>query len=75
MIQVEIDPIIFKRIFSIWHNFCLLFGIRVVIAYITGVYSFKDFKFAKKSGNEKKGLLRTIIEKNEQNSGTITEEI
>ena len=27
-----------RSIFSIWYNFCVLFGIRFVVAYITGAY-------------------------------------
>lgn len=30
-----------KKIFSIWHNFCILFGIRFVVAYIAGAYNLK----------------------------------
>lgn len=40
-VVVKVDSTILKNIFSIWHNFCILFGIRFVIAYITGNYKFE----------------------------------
>lgn len=39
-ITLKFDPEILRRVFSIWHCFCILFGIRFVIAYITGDYKF-----------------------------------
>lgn len=33
-----IDKTIMKQVFSVWHNFCLCFGIRFVVAYICGNY-------------------------------------
>lgn len=31
-----------RKIFSIWHNFCILFGIRFIVAYIAGIYAVKE---------------------------------
>lgn len=38
---IKVDSTILKKIFSVWHNFYILFGIRFVIAYITGNYKFE----------------------------------
>lgn len=40
-LSVIFDSDLMKHIFSIWHNFCILFGIRFIVAYITGNYKFK----------------------------------
>jgi multisubunit Na+/H+ antiporter MnhB subunit len=37
-LSILFDKNLMKNIFSIWHNFCFLFGIRFVIAYITGSF-------------------------------------
>lgn len=38
-IVIKVDATILKSIFSVWHNFCILFGVRFVVAYICGTYS------------------------------------
>lgn len=38
---IKVDANVLKRIFSIWHNFCILFGLRFVISYIVGAFSKK----------------------------------
>ena len=40
-LSIIFDADLMKKVFSIWHNFCILFGIRFVVAYITGNYNFK----------------------------------
>lgn len=39
-LSILFDKSLMKEIFSVWHNFCILFGIRFIVAYITGNYSF-----------------------------------
>ena len=39
-LSVLFDKKLMKEIFSIWYNFCILFGIRfIVVSYITGNYT------------------------------------
>lgn len=40
--QFLVDAEKMRKIFSIWHNFCILFGIRFVVAYVCGSYRIKD---------------------------------
>ena len=46
-LSLNIDTELMKRIFSVWHCFCALFGIRFVVAYITGNYTTFKGKFIK----------------------------
>ena len=41
-LSISFDSNTLKEIFSIWHNFCILFGIRFIVAYVCGNYSFKE---------------------------------
>jgi len=35
-LSILFDKNLMKDIFSIWHNFCFLFGIRFIVTYIVG---------------------------------------
>ena len=39
-----IDKTKMGKVFSVWNNFCILFGVRFVVAYITGGYRIEEKK-------------------------------